>query len=99
MELSIRDNDDKVIDLVNLQKGDVILFTDRYLMEKSEFAFRGDVELLSVDVNPSINIIGLQNMGFEDYLKGNINPTEYVKTTVAKIDTLPFTYKWTSGKE
>lgn len=99
LELSIRDNDDKVIDRVNLQKGDVVLFTDRYLMEKSEFAFRGEVELLSVDVNPSINIIGLQNMGFEDYLKGNINPTEYVKTTVAKIDTLPFTYKWTSGKE
>lgn len=99
LELSIKDNDDKAIDRVNVQKGDVILFTDRYSIEKSEFAFRGDVELLSVDVNPSINIIGLQNMGFEDYLKGNINPTEYVKTTVAKIDTLPFTYKWTSGKE
>lgn len=99
LELSIRDNGGKVIDRTNIQKGDVILFTDRYSMEKSEFAFRGDVELLSVDVNPSINIIGLQNMGFEDYLKGNINPTEYVKTTLNKMDTTPFTYKWTSGKE
>lgn len=99
LELSIKDNDDKVIDRVNVQKGDVVLFTDRYSMEKSEFAFRGDVELLSVDVNPSINTIGQQDMGLEDYLKGNINPTGYVKTTVAKIDTLPFTYKWTSGKE
>ena len=62
LELSIRDNDDKVIDRVNIQKGDVILFTDRYSMEKSEFAFRGDIELLSVDVNPSNNTIDLQNM-------------------------------------
>lgn len=99
LELSIKDNDGKAIDRVNVQKGDVILFTDRYSMEKSEFAFRGDIELLSVDVNPSNNTIDLQNIGFEDYLKGNINPTGYVKTTVTKMDTLPFTYKWTSGKE
>lgn len=99
LELSTKDNNDKVIDRVNVQKGDVILFTDRYSMEKSEFAFRGDVELLSVDVNPSINTIGQQDMGFEDYLNGGVMPTDYVKTTVAKIDTLPFTYKWTSGKE
>ena len=99
LELSIKDNDDKVIDRVNVQKGDVVLFTDRYSIEKSEFAFRGDVELLSVDVNPSIDIKGQQDMGLEDYLKGNINPTEYVKTTLNKMDTTPFTYKWTSGKE
>lgn len=99
LELSIRDNDDKAIDRVNVQKGDVILFTDRYSIEKSEFAFRGDVELLSVDVNPSIDIKGQQDMGLEDYLKGNINQTDYVKTTLNKMDTTPFTYKWTSGKE
>lgn len=99
LELSIKDNDDKVIDRVNVQKGDVILFTDRYSIEKSEFAFRGDVELLSVDVNPSIDIKGQQDMGLEDYLKGKINPTDYVKTTLNKMDTTPFTYKWTSGKE
>ena len=97
--LGIGDSSDKTLDNVNAQQGDVFLFTDRYLLEKASLAFRGDVELLSVDVNPSINIIGQQDMGLEDYLKGNINPTEYVKTTVAKIDTLPFTYKWTSGKE
>lgn len=99
LELSIRDNDDRIIDRANVQKGNVVLFTDRYLMEKSEFAFRGDVELLSVDVNPSIDIKGQQDMGLEDYLKGNINQTDYVKTTLNKMDTTPFTYKWTSGKE
>lgn len=99
LELSIKDNDDKAIDRVNVQKGDVILFTDRYSIEKSEFAFRGDVELLSVDVNPSIDIKDQQDMGLEDYLKGNINQTDYVKTTLNKMDTTPFTYKWTSGKE
>lgn len=99
LELSIRDNGGKVIDRVNVQKGDVVLFTDRYLLEKASLAFRGDVELLSVDVNPSIDIKGQQDMGLEDYLKGNINPTDYVKTTLNKMDTTPFTYKWTSGKE
>ena len=98
LELSIKDNDDKVIDRVNVQKGDVFLFTDRYLLEKASLAFRGDVELLSVDVNPSIDIKGQQDMGLEDYLKGNINPTDYVKTTLNKMDTTPFTYKWSSGK-
>lgn len=97
--LSIRDNDDKTLDNVNVQQGDVFLFTDRHLLEKASLAFRGDVELLSVDVNPSINTIGQQDMGLEDYLKGNINPTDYVKTTLNKMDTTPFTYKWTSGKE
>lgn len=99
LELSTKDNNDKVIDRVNVQKGYVILFTDHYSMEKSEFAFRGDVELLSVDVNPSMDIKGQQDMGLEDYLKGNINQTDYVKTTLNKMDTTPFTYKWTSGKE
>lgn len=99
ISLNIGNDSDKTLDNVNVQQGDVFLFTDRYLLEKASLAFRGDVELLSVDVNPSIDIRGLQNMGFEDYLKGNINPTEYVKTTVIKMDTTPFTYKWTSGKE
>lgn len=97
--LGIGDSSDKTLDNVNAQQGDVFLFTDRYLLEKASLAFRGDVELLSVDVNPSINIIGQQDMGLEDYLKGNINPTDYVKTTLNKMDTIPFTYKWTSGKE
>ena len=97
--LSIRDNDDKTIDNVNVQQGDVFLFTDRYLLEKASLAFRGDVELLSVDVNPNINTIGQQDMGLEDHLKGNINPTDYVKTTLNKMDTTPFTYKWTTDKE
>lgn len=99
ISLNIGNNDDKTIDNVNVQQGDVFLFTERYLLEKASLAFRGDVELLSVDVNPSINIRGQQDMGFEDYLKGNINPTDYVKTTLNKMDTTPFTYKWTSGKE
>nr|DAK28501.1 MAG TPA: hypothetical protein [Caudoviricetes sp.] len=99
ISLNIGNNDDKTLDNVNVQQGDVFLFTDRYLLEKASLAFRGDVELLSVDVNPSIDIKGQQDIGLEDYLKGNINPTEYVKTTVTKMDTLPFTYKWTSGKE
>lgn len=99
ISLNIGNNDDKALNNVNVQQGDVFLFTDRYLLEKASLAFRGDVELLSVDVNPSIDIKGQQDVGLEDYLKGNINPTEYVKTTVTKMDTTPFTYKWTSGKE
>lgn len=97
--LGIEDSSDKTLDNVNVQQGDVFLFTDRYLLEKASLAFRGDVELLSVDVNPSINIRGQQDMGFEDYLNGGVIPTDYVKTTLNKMDTTPFTYKWTSGKE
>ncbi len=99
ISLNIGNDSDKTLDNVNVQQGDVFLFTDRYLLEKASLAFRGDVELLSVDVDPSINTIGQQNMGLEDYLKGNINPTDYVKTTLNKMDTTPFTYKWTSGKK
>lgn len=97
--LGIGDSSDKTLDNVNVQQGDVFLFTERYLLEKASLAFRGDVELLSVDVNPSINIRGQKDMGLEDYLKGNINPTDYVKTTLNKMDTTPFTYTWTSEKE
>lgn len=97
--LSIRDNSDKTLDNVNVQQGDVLLFTDRYLLEKASLAFRGDVELLSVDVNPSIDIKGQQDMGLEDYLNGGAMPTDYVKTTVTKMDTIPLTYTWTSEKE
>lgn len=97
--LGIEDSSDKTLDNVNAQQGDVFLFTDRYLLEKASLAFRGDVELLSVDVNPSINIRGQQDMGFEDYLNGGVMPTDYVKTTLNKMGTTPFTYKWTSGKE
>lgn len=97
--LSIRDNSDKTLDNVNVQQGDVFLFTDRYLLEKASLAFRGDVELLSVDVNPSIDIKGQQDMGFEDYLNGCVMPTDYVKTTRSKMDNVPFAYKWTSGKD
>ena len=97
--LGIGDSSDKTLDNVNVQQGDVFLFTDRYLLEKASFAFRGDVELLSVDVNPSINIRGQQDMGLENYLNGDIVPTDYVKTTLNKMDTTPFTYTWTSEKE
>ena len=97
--LGIGGSSDKTLDNVNVQQGDVFLFTDRYLLEKASLAFRGDVELLSVDVNPSINIRGQQDMGFEDYLNGGVMPTDYVKTTLNKMDTTSFTYKWTSGKE
>lgn len=99
ISLGIGDSSDKTLDNVNVQQGDVFLFTERYLLEKASLSFRGNVELLSVDVNPSINTIGQQDMGLEDYLKGNTNPTDYVKTTLNKMDTTPFTYKWTSGKE
>lgn len=99
INLNTGDSSDKTLDNVNVQQGDVFLFTDRYLLEKASLAFRGDVELLSVDVNPSINIRGQQDMGFEDYLNGGVMPTDYVKTTLNKMDTTPFTYKWTSGKE
>lgn len=98
ISLNIGDGSDKTLDNVNVQQGDVFLFTDRYLLEKASLAFRGDVELLSVDVNPSIDIKGQQDMGFEDYLNGGIVPTDYVKTTRSKMDNVPFTYKWTSGK-
>lgn len=77
----------------------MFLFTDRYLIEKAGLDFRGNVGLLSVDVNPSIDIKGQQDMGFEDYLNGGVMPIDYVKTTLNKMDTTPFTYKWTSGKE
>ena len=97
--LSIRDNSDKTLDNVNAQQGDVFLFTDRYLLEKASLAFRGDVELLSVDVNPSIDIKGQQDMGFEEYLNGGISPIDYVKTTRSKMDNVPFTYTWTTEKE
>ena len=75
------------------------MFTDRYLLEKASLAFRGDVELLSVDVNPSIDIKGQQDMGFEEYLNGGISPIDYVKTTRSKMDNVPFTYTWASEKE
>ena len=99
ISLNIGNDSDKTLDNVNVQQGDVFLFTDRYLLEKASLAFRGDVELLSVDVNPSIDIKGQQDMGFEDYLNGGVVPTDYVKTTVTKMDTTPFTYTWTSEKE
>ena len=99
ISLNTGDNSGKTLDSVNVQQGDVFLFTDRYLLEKASLAFRGDVELLSVDVNPSIDIKGQQDMGFEDYLNGGVMPTDYVKTTRSKMDNVPFTYKWTSGKE
>jgi hypothetical protein len=99
ISLNIGNDSDKTLDNVNVQQGDVFLFTDRYLLEKASLAFRGNVELLSVDVNPSIDTIGQQDMGLEDYLKGNINPTGYVKTTLNKMDNVPFTYTWTSEKE
>ena len=76
ISLNIGNDSDKTLDNVNVQQGDVFLFTDRYLLEKASLAFRGDVELLSVDVNPSINIKGQQDMGFEDYLNGGVMPTD-----------------------
>lgn len=99
ISLNIGNDSDKTLDNVNVQQGDVFLFTERYLLEKVSLAFRGDVELLSVDVNPSINTIGQQDMGFEYYLNGGVMPTDYVKTTLNKMDTTPFTYKWTTDKE
>lgn len=99
ISLNTGDGSDKTLDNVNVQQGDVFLFTDRYLLEKASLAFRGDVELLSVDVNPSIDVKGQQDMGFEDYLNGGVMPTDYVKTARSKMDNVPFTYKWTSGKE
>lgn len=99
ISINTGDNSDKTLNNVNVQQGDVFLFTDRYLLEKASLAFRGDVELLSVDVNPSIDIKGQQDMGFEDYLNGGVMPTDYVKTTLNKMDTTPFTYTWTSEKD
>ena len=99
ISLNTGNDSDQTLDNVNVQQGDVFLFTDRYLLEKASLAFRGDVELLSVDVNPSINSKGQQDMGFEEYLNGDIVPTDYVKTTRSKMDNVPFTYKWTSGKD
>ena len=99
ISLNTGDSSDKKLNNVNVQQGDVFLFTDRYLIEKAGLDFRGNVGLLSVDVNPSIDIKGQQDMGFEDYLNGGVMPIDYVKTTLNKMDTTPFTYKWTSGKE
>ena len=97
--LDIKHVGDIAAQYTNIQKGDVILFAERRLMDHATITFKSPIELLTLDVNPAINTIGLQNMEFEDYLKGNMLPTDYVKSTLKKIDNVPFTYKWTSGKE
>lgn len=99
IELTLSDTRGIVTDCINVSQGDVILFTDRRLMDHVNLVYKGRVELLSVDVKSNTNDISLQNINLDSYLEGNVAPTDYIKNTLSKIDNAPFTYKWTSGKE